>query len=86
MVQVAWAAVRTKKSFFMEKFTKIAIRKARKKALIAIARKLLVITWHILSKKEAYNPSMVHIYDPVKVEAKINYHNREIEKAKKLIS
>jgi pyruvate/2-oxoacid:ferredoxin oxidoreductase beta subunit len=29
---------------------------------------------------------LVHVYDPVKVENKIKYHEKEIEKAKKLIS
>jgi transposase len=85
IVQVAWAASRTKGSFFMDKFTKLAIRKSRKKALVAIGRKMLVIMWHILSEKTQYNPQLVHIYDPVKVEHKIKYHEREIEKAKKLI-
>jgi hypothetical protein len=69
----------------MDKFTKLAIRKSRKKALVAIGRKMLVIIWHILSEKTQYNPRPVHIYDPVKVEHKIKYHEREIEKAKKLI-
>ena len=85
IVQVAWAASRTKGSFFMDKFTKLAIRKSRKKALVAIGRKMSVIIWHILSKKTQYNPNPVHIYDPVKVEHKIKYHEREIERAKKLI-
>ena len=85
IVQVAWAASRTKGSFFMDKFTKLAIRKSRKKALVAIGRKILVIMWHILSEKTQYNPCLVHIYDPVKVEHKIKYHEREIERAKKLI-
>ena len=86
IVQVAWAASRTKGSFFMDKFTKLAIRKSRKKALIAIGRKILVIVWHILSEKTQYNPTLVHIYDPVKVEHKIKYHEREIERAKQLIA
>jgi transposase len=86
IVQVAWAASRTKGSFFMDKFTKLAIRKSRKKALVAIGRKMLVIIWHILSEKTQYNPKLVHIYDPVKVEHKIKYHEREIERAKKLIA
>jgi len=53
---------------------------------VAIGRKILVIIWHILSEKTQYNPHLVHIYDPVKVEHKIKYHEREIEKAKKLIA
>ncbi|NCA80381.1 MAG: IS110 family transposase [Sphingobacteriia bacterium] len=85
IVQVGWAATRTKGSYFMDKFQKLAMRKSRKKALIAIGRKMLVIIWHILSEKTQYNPNLIRIYDPVKVEHKIKYHEREIERAKKLI-
>jgi hypothetical protein len=35
----------------MDKFTKLAIRKSRKKAPAAIGRKMSVVIWHILSKK-----------------------------------
>ncbi len=69
----------------MDKFQKLAMRKSRKKALVAIGRKMLVIVWHILSEKTQYNPNIVHIYDPVKVVHKIKYHEREIERVKKLI-
>ena len=62
------------------------MRKSRKKALVAIGRKILVIIWHVLSEKTQYNPHLVHVYDPVKVEHKIKYHEKEIEKARKLIS
>jgi transposase len=86
IVQVAWAASRSKGSYFMDKFQKLAIRKSRKKALVAIGRKILVIIRHILSEKTQYNPKIVHIYNLVKVEQKIKYHEREIEKAKKLIA
>jgi transposase len=84
LVQIAWAAVRTKGSFFMEKFRRLAMRKSNKKALIAIARKLLVVVWNVLNAKETYNPLMIHIYDPLKVAAKIAWHQKEIERVNKL--
>jgi len=86
IVQIGWGAARCKGSYFMDKFQKLAMRKSRKKALVAIGRKILVIIWHVLHEKTQYNPKLVHIYDPVKVESKIKYHEKEIEKAKKLIA
>jgi transposase len=86
MIQVGWGAVRNKGSYLMDKFQKLAMRKSRKKALVAIGRKILVIIWHVLKEKTQYNPCLVHIYDPVKLEHKIKYHEREIVKAKQLIS
>ena len=43
LVLVAWAASRTKGSYFKEKYNQLALRKSNKKAIIAIAKKILVI-------------------------------------------
>jgi len=86
LVQVAWAASRIKNGWFKEKFNRLAMRKSRRKALIAIARKLLTVTWNVLYYKIPYNPKSVHIYNPVKVEAKKNYHQREMERMQKLLN
>ncbi len=54
LVQCAWAMTRSKKSWLSKKFNELTKRLSKKKALIAIARKLLVIIWNILSKHESY--------------------------------
>ena len=56
IVQCAWAASRTKNSRLAQKFRYLSSRMKSQKALIAIARKLLVIIWNVLSKKEAFDP------------------------------
>jgi hypothetical protein len=61
------------------------MRKSRKKALIAIARKLLSVTWNVLYYQTPYNPQRVHIYDPVKIAAKVSYHKCEVERMEKLL-
>lgn len=85
LVQVAWGAVRTKGSFFQEKFARLAIRKSRQKALIAMARKIGVVIWNLLYYNQPYNPQIVALYEPEKVLAKVNYHQREITRLQKLI-
>ena len=85
LVQVSWAASRIKNGWCKEKFNRPSMRKSRKKALIAIARKLLTVTWNVLYYKTPYNPLLVHIYNPIKVEARINYHLREMERMRKLL-
>jgi transposase len=85
LVQTAWAASRSKGTFFMEKFNRLAIRKSRKKALIAIARKILVTVWHILNEQRGYNPTLLPVYSPEKLSAKVRYHQREIERIEGLI-
>ncbi|MEK6616064.1 MAG: transposase, partial [Bacteroidota bacterium] len=54
LVQTAWAASRKKDCFFQTKFEQLTIRKGSKKALIAIARKQLVVVWNMVSKNEVY--------------------------------
>jgi transposase len=85
LVLAAWGAARTKGSYFKEKFNRLALRKSSKKAIVAIARKLLVIIWNMINNGKPYNPTLVHIYDPVKIERSIAYHQKEIEKASKLL-
>lgn len=55
IVQCAWAASRTKNGRLAQKFRYLSSRMKSQKALIAIARKLLVITWNVLSKNEVFD-------------------------------
>lgn len=57
LVECAWAACRKKQGFLGEKYRQLSKRMKSQKALIAIARKLLVIIWNVLSKKEPFDHS-----------------------------
>jgi transposase len=85
LVQIAWAASRTKGSFFKEKYTRLCLRKNQRKALIAIARKMAVLIWNVLSFEESYNPQKLTVYEPGKVQAKMAYHHKEFERLEKLM-
>jgi len=80
LVQVAWAASRTKGGYFKEKFQRLLIRKPRKKALVAIARKLCVVMWNILHDKKGYNPDMMPIVTSEKLLQRMNYHQKELDR------
>ena len=85
LVQIAWAASRSKGCYFKEKFNQLAMRKSRKKALIAIARKVGVLIWNVLYYKQEYNPEKLIVYDPGKLQAKLSYHQKEYDRLQKLI-
>jgi transposase len=51
-IEAAWIAVRYDQHW-QEQFEHLAYRIGREKAIVAIARKLLVIIWHVLSAKVA---------------------------------
>lgn len=80
LVQCAWAASRTKGSYYKNKFEQLCIRKSRKKALIAIARKLLTVIWNVLKEKQSYNFNIEPVLNPEKIRNKMKYHTKELEK------
>ncbi len=57
LVQCAWAASRTKDSRLGVKYRELKSRMSPQKALVAIARRLLVIIWNVITKKEKYRIS-----------------------------
>ena len=56
LVQCAWAAVKTRYSEFQKWFWPRQCRLGRKKAIIAVARKLLCLLYTLLSKGVLYSP------------------------------
>jgi len=48
MVEIAWAAIRKKGSYYKEKYYRLKARRGAKKAIIAIAHKILKAIYHII--------------------------------------
>lgn len=58
MVQCALAAIKSKKQpYFAIKYGRIKKRRGHKKAIIAIARMMMVCIYHMVSKKQHFNPA-----------------------------
>lgn len=55
LVQCAWAATRCKKFFLRDWFYRLRSRRGTKKALIAVARKLLTIIWNMITNQQIYS-------------------------------
>jgi transposase len=56
LTQCAWGASRTKASVFFLRYNTLKKRMKHNKALMANARKLLVVIWNILANKQSYLP------------------------------
>jgi transposase len=54
LCEAAWAIARSRNTELSTKFWKIASRRGKKKACIAIARKILVISYHMLMNRQPY--------------------------------
>jgi len=79
LVQIAWAASKTK-TYLGEKYRRLAARKGRKKALIALGRKILVICYHMLSKLKPYQELGIDYLDKLNVDNRKRYYVKQLEK------
>jgi len=56
LVQAAWAAVRSD-PYWKAQYQRLSKHKHPNKAIVALARRLLVSAWHVLTKRETYRRS-----------------------------
>jgi transposase len=54
LVQVAWAAVKVKKSYLSSFYYRLAGRRGAKRAIIAVAHRILIAAYHMLKNNEPY--------------------------------
>jgi len=80
LVQCAYAAIRTKGSFFKARYHRLAARRGKKRAIMAIAHSMLKAIWHILSTGEVYHDLGADYYNQRNRDAKVAYHTRQLEK------
>lgn len=79
LVQIAWAASRTK-TYLGERYRRIAARKGRKKALVALARKMLVMCYHMLMTGTSYQELGVDFFDKLRGADKKKYYLYQLKK------
>lgn len=70
LIESATSCVRKKESYLKAKYQRLARRRGKKKAIVAIAHQLLIIIYHILTKKEQYKELGADYYVKQKIESK----------------
>jgi len=63
LVQIAWAASRKKDSFQRMRFLRLQTRIGRNKAIVAVARQILIVVYHVLSTSKPYEDRGMDFYD-----------------------
>ena len=48
MIEVAWAAVKKKDSYFKDKYYRLKARRGSKRAIVAIAHRILLGIYHVI--------------------------------------
>ena len=84
LVQCAWSAVRVKDCKFQQCFQRLCVRKSAKKAIVSIARKILVTVYALLLNHEEYCPKKAG--DGISAEQlqrKIQYHISQTERLRR---
>ena len=71
LVQAAHAAAHTKGTYLAAQYQRIAARRGKKRAIIAVAHSILVIVYHLISRKEDYKELGGNYFDERKPEATI---------------
>lgn len=80
MVQIAWAASRKKGSYAQALYRRLAGRRGKKRAIIAVARTLLESFWYMLSRKEPYKELGGDYFDNRRKEVRVNVLTKQLEK------
>ena len=80
MVQGAWSAVRTKGTFLKARYHRLAARRGKKRAIVAVAHSMLVSAWHMLTYQQPYQDLGGDYFDERKKESKVSYLVRRLEK------
>jgi transposase len=73
MVQVAWAASHTKDTYLAAQYRRLAHRRGRKRALIALANTILSITWYLLKHQQTYQDLGADYFDRLQAPAQRYY-------------
>jgi transposase len=78
LIQAAWAASRTKDTFLRARYQRLAARRGKRRAIVAIARSILEAAWHMLTRRQPYHDLGADYYDQRKKERKVTYLTKQL--------
>ena len=78
LVQVAWAASHTKNSYFQAQYRRLAGRRGKKRAIVAVAHSILTDTYHILKCGTAYEDLGADHFDRLQRDRIRRYHVKRL--------
>ena len=80
MTECAWCATRTKNTYFSARYKRIAARRGKKRALVAIAAEMLKVIYHMIKDGTAYVELGDNYMDERRKQAQIKYHTDQLNK------
>ena len=80
MIQSAKVAKNKKGSFFKAQFDRIAVRRGKNRAVVAVAHSMLIAIYYILKTGEPFKDLGENYYSQFNTERKINYYLKKLNK------
>jgi transposase len=80
LTQCAWAATRTKKSYFHAQYRRLVGRCGNNKSLVAAAHSLLATIWHMLQRNEPYRDLGADYFDRINTQNQKRTCIRKLER------
>lgn len=74
LAEAAWAAARTRGTYLSAQFRRIARRRGKRRAIVAVSHSLLVASYHMLAKGLPYNDLGADHFDRLQPERLTRYH------------
>lgn len=80
LVEAAWGAVISKDTYMSALYKRLAPRRGKKRAIVAVARTILQSAWHILSKNVEYKELGANHFDTLNRDKTKRYHVKRLER------
>lgn len=79
ITEAAWAATRTKNTFYSARYHRLAARRGKKRALIAVGHSILKSIWHVLKDTCEYKELGAEYLTRRIEQKRKNYLKKELE-------
>ena len=80
LTEAAWAASRTKKTYLKARYHRLAARRGKKRALVAVGHKILIMAYHIIKEQSTYQELGADYFDRLNEQAIIRRLTSRLEK------
>jgi transposase len=79
LCQAAWAASHTHNTYFSQQYRRVAARRGKKRAIIAVAHSLLIVAYCILQQNRAYHELGGNHFDQIHADRHKRYFVKRLE-------
>jgi transposase len=80
LTEAAWAAARTKGSYFAGPYRRLAGRRGKKRAIVAVSHSLLIAAYHVLRNQVPYHELSEHHFDRLAPAQLTRYFVKRLER------